>query len=136
MSQSSEQPTIEQRLSALTSAIETTNAAFNARMEAFDARLVAEAKARAEFETLSQLRGKAIDARLNSQAMHIELLVHEMHALGVKVDRTTANVEQLSVKVEQLADTTNTLKVIVADLVKLATSHERRVSVLEGTQQN
>lgn len=44
-------PTIEQRLSALISALEATNAAFNARMDA-------EGKARAEFETLSQLRGK------------------------------------------------------------------------------
>ena len=114
-------PTIEQRLSAITSAIETTNAACNARMEAFDARLVAEAKARAEFETLSQLRGKAIDARLDSQAMHLEILTHELHALGVKVDR--------------IADSVDTLKAIAADLVKLARGHENRISSLEGRQQ-
>ncbi len=100
MSANSDPPTIEQRLSALTSAIE------------------AEAKARAEFEALAQLRGKAIDARLDSQAMHLELLVHETHALGVKVDR--------------IAESVDTLKHVVTDLVQLATSHERRISTLEG----
>ena len=93
-------PTIEQRLAALTSALE------------------AQANARAEYETASQLRGKAIDARLNSQAMHIEILVNETHALGVKVDR--------------IAESVDTLKLVATDLVKLATSHERRISTLEG----
>jgi chromosome segregation ATPase len=128
-------PTIEQRLSALTSAIENTNEAFTARMEAFDARLAAEAQARAEFETLSQLRGKAIDARLDSQAMHIELLVHETHALGVKVDLIAEKVDQVAEKVDRVAGAVDTLKSVVTDLVKLATSHERRISTLEGASQ-
>ena len=114
MSANNDPPTIEQRLNALASAIET------------------EAKARAEFEALAQLRGKAIDARLDSQAMHIELLAHETHALGIKLDRIAEKVDRLAETVDRLAGSMDTLKHIVTDLVQLATSHERRISTLEG----
>ena len=63
------------------------------------------------------------------------MLVHETHALGVKVDRSTSNVVMLTAKVDQLADSMNTMKSIVGDMVKLATSHERRISTLEGSKQ-
>ena len=111
MSANSDPPTIEQRRNALTTAIEAEAATREEQDAAFHATLEAEAKARAEFEALSQLRGKAIDARLHSQAMHINLLAHETHAMGIKIDR--------------IADSLDTLKHIVTDLVQLATSHER-----------
>jgi hypothetical protein len=121
---------VQQILSELAAALKAEAQSRETQNAEFHARLKAEAQARAEFETLSQLRGRAIDARLNSQAMHIELLSHETHALGIKLEKLGEKVDALSPKVVRISDSVDTLKQVVAPLVQLARNNEERISAL------
>ena len=109
-----EQPNIDQRLAALMSAIEASRAEFKASSADFFAGI------------------QALKQRQDTHAMHLELAILDGQQTMAEIKATTANVDKLAARMDQLTRVVQTAAETVNRLANAVEAHEERLDDLEG----